>query len=137
MKVMLKKKKKKLRTLTVCTARKTRKTSLATKSLNFTLRQELSSNNSTLRWNWALQVVQCEKANPSYEAKKKSTKLLIWSQPIKTGSWNYTSRPESKYIPLLSASDQDMNDGQIVGYLCTCMEISIHPLQNQTITIRL
>jgi len=57
--------KEELRMLTVCTARKTRKTSLATKSLNFIFRQELSSNNSTLRWNWALQVVQWEKANPS------------------------------------------------------------------------
>ena len=60
-----------LKILTVCTTRKTRKTSLATKSLNFILRQELSSYVSTLRWNWALQVVQCEKANPSYEAQNK------------------------------------------------------------------
>lgn len=54
--------------LTVCTATNTRKTSLATKSLNFILRHELSTNNSTWRWNCALQVVQCEKANPSYRA---------------------------------------------------------------------
>lgn len=116
-----------LRKLTVCTAKKTRKTSLATKSLNFILRQELSSNDSTLRWNWALQVVQCEKANPSYEAP--NYHLISTSYTI---SWNYASRPTSKYTPLLSANDQDMNDGQTVGSLCTCTEISIHPLQNQT-----
>jgi hypothetical protein len=41
---------------------------------------------------------------------------------------NYTSKPASKHIPLLSASDQDMTNGQTVGFLCTCMEISTHPL---------
>ena len=55
----------KIRSLTVCTAKNTRKTSLATKILDFSFRQELSSNNATQRWYWALQVVQCEKANPS------------------------------------------------------------------------
>lgn len=54
--------------LTSCTARNTRRTSLATKIRNFILRQELSSQVSTLRWNWALHVVQWENANPSFKA---------------------------------------------------------------------
>jgi len=57
--------KREVRSLTICTAKNTKTISLVTKSLNFILRQELSSDKATRRWNWALQVVQWEKANPS------------------------------------------------------------------------
>lgn len=68
---------------TVCTAKNTRKTSLATKSLNFTLRQELSSKTAGRRWNWALQVVQCENANPSCtEGRENQHSLLLRESPL-------------------------------------------------------
>jgi hypothetical protein len=60
---------------TVWTTRNIRKTSCATKNLNFIFLQEWSSWSSGRRWNCALHVVQCENAKPS--CINRSSNLLI------------------------------------------------------------
>lgn len=75
--------------VTVCTAKNTRKTSLATNILNFILRHEFSSNSSTRRWYWALHVVQCEKAKPSYKKERERVLQLSEARHINQISASY------------------------------------------------